>query len=425
MVGVVLYTLVEFLNFYLAYKVIFGIQFTKRKELYVIVCLVACGIQMVVLHLVDGSWRDIVATVMGLFAGVVLSESRKRKIVLLYPIVFFLTGFINIIGSYGIALLFGITQESVTDSIIMTLLAECTAIIILFIVSIIKKRKSEELKFTPGQYLILLVGGFCFFVIIGFAQGVLREEMEVLNRMKNIAALASVTVGLFFIILSVWQQITWKKVLRYQMENERYEMFLAGQEEHIRMLIIEDEKRRKLRHDMNAHMLALDTMIKGEAWEDVKEYIQHMRENLREVCVNKYTMISAVDAIVDEWHTRALQNNAEWSWEGTLESAEGVSIFEWCILFSNLLSNAVEAMEKLDGNKRIEVRISNYQEKVVLSIRNTHKEVGVHRGKPQTTKEDTVWHGLGLKNVEDIIARHQGCIEYKNEAGWFQVNIVL
>lgn len=426
MLGVVLYTLMEFLNFYLAYKIVFGLRFIQRKESYAIVVLTACIAQITVLYLVDDTWRDIIAVVTGFFGAIVLAESKKWITALLYPIVFFLSSFINVLGSYGIAFLLGITQEMVGDSISLTLLSECTAIVFFLIFDIlVPKRNRVDLTLTAGQYLILLTGGVCFFAVIGFSQGVLREETEVLDKMRNLTAVASVVIALFFIILSIWQQVTWKKAFRYRLENEKYEMFLAGQEEHIRTLIIEDEKRRKLRHDMNAHMLALNTMVEKEDWDMLREYLGQMQKSLEEVTVNKYTMISAVDAIIDEWHKRALTHHTEWLWEGTLRTIDKVTIFELCIIFSNLLSNAVEAIEKVNENGRIAIRVSNFQDKVVISVGNTCGIMEKMQEKPQTTKGDEIFHGLGLKNVEEIVKKYDGSIDYEIMDGWFRVDIVL
>ncbi len=428
MIGVILYTLIEFLNYYLAYKNVFGIQFTKKKLPYVIAIISACMVQIIVLYLVDNTWRDIVATAMGLFAAIIVTKSKKWKTLLLYPIATFLPSLINIVGSYGVADLWGITQEAVSDSIVLTLLSECTAVIVFIFYDIIvrkRNRNREELSLTVGQYLILFIGVICFFLIVAFSQGILRDEFAFMQKWKNRVAIACVVIALLFMVLSIWQQVTWKKAFRYRMDNEKYELFLAGQEEHIRSLILEDERRRKLRHDMNAHMLALDMMVQKEEWEQLRAYLHQMKETLGETNRNQYTMISAVDAIIHEWHMKAMQCQAEWLWQGTIKVTDEISIFEWCTIFSNLLSNAVEAIEKQTDGGRIEVNVFNIHEKNTIIIKNTCANISTFDKRPKTTKEDKLFHGLGLKNVEEIVKKHEGSIDYVINDGWFQVEIVL
>lgn len=423
MVGVILYTFLEWLNFYLAYRCVFGIRFTKKRWPYVMVIGSACVIQVIVLYLVDDTWRDVIIISMGLLGAVILSESKKWKTLLLYPMAFFIPSIINILGGYGVSFLLGLELLEFNNSDSLLLLCEFTGIIILLVCG--KLRKNEEVQLTVGQYIIMLLGVVCFFILIVFSQGLLYENFNFSSQMKNLTATASLLIAIFFMGLSILQQITWKKAMQYRMDNEKYQIYLEGQEEHIRMLIVEDEKRRKLRHDMNAHMLALGTMVEKEEWEMLREYLGHMEKSMEETSVNKYTSISAVDAIVDEWHRNALEQDVKWSWEGRMTKADKVSVFELCTIFSNLLSNAVEAVGKIEEERRIEVKISNYQGQIVISVGNSCGVISGIQSKFVTSKEDKVFHGLGLKNVQEIVKNHEGNIDFDIKTGWFQVDIVL
>lgn len=428
MVGVVLYTLLEFVNFYLAYRSLFGIQFTKRKMPYVVVIMCACIVQMLILIFVDDTWRDITAVGMGFLGAIFLGKGQRKKVILLYPVVTFIPSLINILGSFIIAALFGVTQAEVVNSTALTLISECTAIIVFAIVLFLGKGKDwEQNVITKGQYVLLLVGACCFFIIIAFSQGLLEGESNIifLYELKNVTAVVSMVIAFFFMGLCIWQQITWKRALQYQLKSEKYKMFLEGQEEHIRMLILGDENRRKLHHDMNAHMLALKNMVEKEEWEALRIYLAEMQKGLDSTYVRKYTTISAVDAIIAELHSRALNSQVEWFWEGTLQPSHRITLFELCTIFSNLLSNAVEAVEGIEKERCIITKVSNFQGKIVISVRNTCEKKESTRERPKTTKKDKEYHGLGLQNVEEIVKKQEGSIEYTIQDGWFQVDIVL
>lgn len=428
MLGVVLYTLLEFINFYLAYRSLFGITFTKKKMPYFVVIVCACIVQVLVLLLVDDTWRDITAVGMGFLGAIFLGEGQRKKVILLYPVVTFIPSLINMLGSFIIAALFGVTQAEVVNSTALTLMSECTAIIVFTVILFMGKGKDREPNIiTKGQYVLLLVGACCFFVIIAFSQGLLDGEtnMFFLYELKNLTAVVSMVLAFFFMGLCIWQQITWKRALQYQLKSEKYRMFLEGQEEHIRMLILGDENRRKLHHDMNAHMLALKSMAEKEEWDALQIYLAEMQNGLDSTYVHKYTTISAVDAIVAEWHSRALNCQAQWSWEGTLQQSSRISLFELCTIFSNLLSNAVEAVEGLEKERYIIIKVSDFQGKIVISVRNTCEEKENTKERPKTTKRDKEYHGLGLQNVEEIVRKQEGSIEYTIQEGWFQVDIVL
>jgi len=148
---------------------------------------------MVVLYLVDDSWRDVIIISMGLLGAVVLSESKKWKTFLLYPMAFFIPSIINIWGGYSVAFLLNLELQEFNSSDALLILCEFTGIVILLIYGKLVKRNREEMALTVGQYVIMLVGVICFFILITFSQGLLYEDFYFANQMKNLAATASLT----------------------------------------------------------------------------------------------------------------------------------------------------------------------------------------------------------------------------------------
>ena len=191
------------------------------------------------------------------------------------------------------------------------------------------------------------------------------------------------------------------------------------------MLIREDESRRRLKHDMRAHMQALDTLAQRGELEMLRQYLHNMEESFDNDRVEKFTTISAVDAVISEWHKKAVERQAEWSFEGVLSQPERITIFELCTIFSNLLGNAVEAIEKVNAQRQIKINISTFQGKIVLVVGNSCDTTIKGSSRPETTKGDKKNHGLGLKNVEEIVQKQKGSIEYDIGNGWFQVTVVL
>lgn len=419
MIEVLLYTLMDYLIFHIVYTNVFGTVFSKKRWLCLVtigcICLLQCGIFFAT---GGDEWKDFVIIGSGFVSAFVLSEGKRWKTVLLFPIVYFLACLVNLIGSYGIAAVLNITHEMLCESAGLLMVAQMPAIIVFGVYGFLAKKKAVGLlNFSPGQYFVLLLGICCAFLIIGFAQGLLTED-PLVYQVKDKVVFASIIMAFLFIVLSIWQQITWTKV-------QQYNMFLAGQKEHIQRLIEEDEARRRLAHDMHAHLQALNMLTQKEDLEQLKKYLEEMEDGLNRVKVLRYTSIPAVDAIISEWHKRALDTQSEWSFKGDISKIEHLSVFELCTLFSNLLSNAVEAVERIVGEKKIDVNISVFQGKLVLELGNSCDAVQSSKSRPRTNKKDSINHGLGLKNVEEVVHKHKGLLEYETEPGWFQINIVI
>ena len=66
MIGVLLFTLVEWLDCYVIYKNVFGIRFTKRKKTYVLLVILACVLQGVAFGFLDDIWREFNSLIIGL-----------------------------------------------------------------------------------------------------------------------------------------------------------------------------------------------------------------------------------------------------------------------------------------------------------------------------------------------------------------------
>lgn len=425
MLGVVLYTILELLNYYVVYNKVFGVVFRKKKVPYIILILLSCFVQIGVLYFVDNTWRDIIALGAGLIIAPILAETSKLKTIALFPVVSVISGLVNTIGSYGLAAILGISQESVCDSVRLTLMAECTAIIVFTVYRfVVKKKLLNELSLGFRQYCCLILGIICCGFMIAFSQGLFMDH-DFVYRIKNEILIASIVLAFLFIVLSFWQQITWKRAQKYQMENEKYQLYLGKQEEHIHMLINEDERRRRLKHDMHAHMTALDMLAQKGDLVALRQYIQKMEHSLVGEQMNKYTGIFAVDAIISEEHNKAIEQHVSWSFKGNLQGVSDISIFELCTIFSNLLENAMEAIEKVDGDKKIETNVSNFRGKIVLVVGNSCDENIIGDARPQTIKKDKSNHGLGLKNVEEIVNKREGSINYQVKNGWFEVTVIL
>ena len=126
----------------------------------------------------------------------------------------------------------------------------------------------------------------------------------------------------------------------------------------------------------------------------------------------KYTGLAAVDAIIGEWHEKASKSGIEWIWNGELKKNIKVELFDLCILFSNLLSNAVEAACKVEGGKSrfVEVKIGHFNGRIMIKVSNSCILNSIHNTELKTSKIDKENHGFGLKNIERIVEKYDGQI---------------
>ncbi|MCI8539491.1 MAG: GHKL domain-containing protein [Oscillospiraceae bacterium] len=97
-------------------------------------------------------------------------------------------------------------------------------------------------------------------------------------------------------------------------------------------------------------------------------------------------------------------------------------------LFGNALDNAIESVKKLrDPEKRL-IHVSVARQKNFLRIRveNCYEgELSFTEGVPASTKQDSRYHGFGLKSIQNTAAKYDGSMTIAARDGWFELRILF
>ena len=421
--------LINFLSYYIVYRWILCVPFRKKVLWHIVTAAVLCPLVILLCHFNVLGYDGYVVALASLTALLILVAGERIKVLLVFPIVFFASGTISLLVIF---LLTFITKTSYSDFTAVkwrTVASEAVFPLVFLVIILFCKRLREEREtvvFSIPQYMIALLGSGCLFVMIGVTQGVMKGETEFSDWTRPLAVCFAI-VGIVFIALILWQSNIGKKAFRYKMENDYYQLCLKRQEAHIREIVENDQKIRRFRHDINAHLTAIEQCISDNDMPQLKSYVERMREETSKLKVQKFTGIGVVDAIISEWHQKATGANIQWEWDGGLLGQTGTDAYDLCVLFSNLLSNAVEAAEQVEeGNeKSIHVSCGSFRDRVCIRVSNTCRnspETGRRHG---TTKSDYQNHGFGLMNIRNTVAKANGEIVIEEKEGIFSVEIII
>ena len=98
-------------------------------------------------------------------------------------------------------------------------------------------------------------------------------------------------------------------------------------------------------------------------------------------------------------------------------------------LFGNALDNALEAVIKIkEYDKRIiELKIHAVNDLLTINIRNSYEgKINFDDdGLPITTKEDSSYHGYGVKSIYLIVDKYNGNVSFKEKNNMFSLNILI
>ena len=134
----------------------------------------------------------------------------------------------------------------------------------------------------------------------------------------------------------------------------------------------------------------------------------------------------AVDALLYQKYKLAEEENIKWECDMQIPKGCCINEFDLCVLFGNILDNALEACERLQhGECRfVDIQAKTVKKCFLFEVKNSMNRAEKHDG-GFTNKENPREHGIGLLNVRDVVHRYNGVMNIETENGIFVVSILI
>lgn len=152
------------------------------------------------------------------------------------------------------------------------------------------------------------------------------------------------------------------------------------------------------------------------------KYLNALSEEISLLDKATFCMRPAVDAVLYHIDQTAIQAGIKTEFQVfEIEKLTAPDI-KLCSILFNLLSNALEACVKVDGEKYINLKTGIKAGNYIISVENT--SLPPAHGF-ESVKIDRVNHGLGLKIVSDLVTGMGGMSEFNYENGLFNSVVCL
>ncbi len=181
------------------------------------------------------------------------------------------------------------------------------------------------------------------------------------------------------------------------------------------------EDMRSFRHDINHHLYILSGLGKEDKIEELKGYVKKMAENY-ETMKGIHTGNFIADCIISHTLYKLQERKTfHFDLEGHFPEDFFLEDIDFCILLSNLLENAKEALEKVTGETFLQIEIKSFNQWFYLTIRNNviSDEVDFQT----TSKLDKRNHGFGIQSVRRVVEKYHGSVVWNCENGVVEVKI--
>ncbi|MCM1563524.1 MAG: ATP-binding protein [Clostridium sp.] len=192
-----------------------------------------------------------------------------------------------------------------------------------------------------------------------------------------------------------------------------------------RMLAEQHSQSERLRHDMKNHIIALSGLFEGKEWEKMGGYLKQLEESGLEPG-GDMTGNKAVDALLYQKRKWAEKEEVRWECDIQLPKERRINEFDLCVLFGNILDNALEACGRLGSD---ELRFINIQARMVkkcflLEVKNSMDRLEAYTEDP-VKQESPHGQGIGLLNVGDVVHKYNGAVHTETGHGTFVISILI
>ncbi len=329
--------------------------------------------------------------------------------------------FINIIDAMvynSVKSIFGYCN--VKNIVIIKLFTYIIVLVFLLIISkFIKNKVKFLLELSIKFYLIYLFAGFADLIILSIVFLIL-EEVD--KRELYVCIIVSVSVLLQYSLI-ILTAIANEGLKFQHYLNQKY---LHVQQENYEYLQYREEETKKFRHDYRNHLNSLQILCKEKKYNDVEKYIEEISERFNGYNIYISVCNSFVDAILNYYLQKVNKFNVRFIVSGKMPNSCNIVMFDLCTIISNLLDNALEAVEKNKEDDRwIEMTFRYDDLMIYCNIINPYDgKLNINDNK-FISRKNSKNHGYGLSNVKRSVELYSGSIDIKTENGMFKVLIAL
>ena len=177
---------------------------------------------------------------------------------------------------------------------------------------------------------------------------------------------------------------------------------------------------REQRHDYLNHLQIVYGMMELEEYEELHDYLEPIYKDMMKVGKAIRTSIPAVNALLMAKMGTAEANGADFYVEVKSDLKDlKIEPWELCKVLSNLIDNAITALQEKEGERKMALDISEDRDCYLFAVSDNgpvipgERKNAIFRQGFTTKKEEG--HGMGLYIVAGILKENSGTIQVDSD----------
>lgn len=227
-----------------------------------------------------------------------------------------------------------------------------------------------------------------------------------------------INILLFFVYYEI------SKGYEEQIQREHIEEQVRMYQNQLELMQISEKKVRSLRHDMRHHFQVLYAMTEKGQSEKVLQFLEEMQVSLENPKQHIATGKEEVDTIINYIWEKAEQLGIVMDCKVQISTSFSIRMYDSSVILGNLLENAIEAAAKT-SKPYVSLRLLGEKNMLALHVKNSYDGVLKRNSSKFISLKKGSGHGLGLRNVRDLVEQKQGSFRMDYDEKEFRVEVVI
>ncbi|GLC82273.1 sensor histidine kinase [Lacrimispora brassicae] len=264
----------------------------------------------------------------------------------------------------------------------------------------------EQLRFV----VIYLVSNLALLVVLNNGS----YYMEIKQSWFSILYLMACIVSKLWLIFVFDHTTKVSELLKYELYARKLQEQLSRQMVHYQSNKKFTESFRVFRHDYKRIMTSVRFLLQNREYEKATQVLDDVSNSMQQKLLShkSYSNNVLLDAMIQDAARICEEKGISFSAQAYLSEKSQMSDLDIVCVFSNAIDNAIEACSKILGQDQfIRIMSSGTSEWDTIEIVNSFNGELAGAGKrPETTKRNKDFHGLGLRIIEEIIENLGGVL---------------
>ena len=179
------------------------------------------------------------------------------------------------------------------------------------------------------------------------------------------------------------------------------------------------------RHDSVNHLYALRSMLDASD-QEAGRYIDHLIGKMQNAEIYSSTGNIAIDSVINYKLGVAKERNIDVRAQIVLPEQMDLEMEDMVAILGNLLDNAIEAAEKAEDGRYVDIGMYYRAGALFLHVLNSYDgRLLIQKGEITTRKQEKSLHGIGLKSVKQAVEKYNGTMDIRHTGKEFTVKIML